>query len=97
MEHCRMCENKFLPKDKDPEDGLCIMCHISLCQKGVVKCSRCANAIKKLIAWAMDPNNGDSDELEYTPDIKLSKDFNKRFKEKFKKEFGEDFKENFKE
>ena len=54
MERCRMCENKLSPKDKNSEDGLYIMCHISLCQEGVIKCSRCTEAIEKLIAWATE-------------------------------------------
>lgn len=89
MERCRMCENKFFPRDKDPEDGLCIMCHISLCQEGVIKCSRCTEAIEKLIAWTTEFDE------EYE-EIELSKDFDKKFREKFKKEFGEEFKEKFK-
>lgn len=38
--YCRMCEEKIYSKTMD---GLCEMCHISLCQKTPDKCARCQN------------------------------------------------------
>jgi hypothetical protein len=38
--HCRMCERKLVERTPD---GLCMMCHLALCQEDADRCSRCQN------------------------------------------------------
>ena len=45
---CRMCENKIIGNS---DDGLCVMCHMSLCQKEAEDCKRCVDICDGLIKW----------------------------------------------
>jgi len=45
---CRMCERE-VNWDVVPVDGLCSQCHISLCQKGLGKCVRCAKIMDGMV------------------------------------------------
>jgi len=48
VKRCRMCESKFILQDKVPEDGLCLICHMNLCQKETEDCPRCSKAMEAL-------------------------------------------------
>lgn len=49
-----MCENKLFSKK---EDGLCIMCHMALCQQEACECPRCTDACEKIIKWMKEDEN----------------------------------------
>lgn len=57
---CRMCENK-IHGNPAPIDGLCAMCHISLCQKGMGKCIRCAKITDSLVNFLYGPDEQEED------------------------------------
>jgi len=48
MLECRMCE-KEIPGEVLPIDGLCSKCHISLCDKELGKCVKCAQIIDNML------------------------------------------------
>ncbi len=54
---CKMCENKMFKKTKD---GMCMSCHMSLCQKKAIDCLRCNDVCSKLIDWVYKENKNDS-------------------------------------
>ncbi len=55
--YCRICEKKIFYKSFD---GLCAMCHISICQESPNKCIRCQNVTNGLVEWLkiMEEDNG---------------------------------------
>ena len=55
-----MCEYEFKLKESIPKDGLCAKCHMSLCQKGVGKCVRCAQLIDRMVDFVF-PEKGPED------------------------------------
>ena len=46
-----MCERKLF---KESKDGLCVMCHMSLCQEEAIDCERCKNICETLINWVKE-------------------------------------------
>ena len=47
-----MCGIKFFFPDSPPPDGLCIDCHLSLCQEGIDGgCPRCHNTLNNILRW----------------------------------------------
>ena len=52
-----MCEKKIFNKSFD---GLCTICHISICQEISNKCIRCQNVFNGLVEWLKikEENNG---------------------------------------
>lgn len=60
-----MCETKMLG-DTAPLDGLCGMCHISLCQKGLGKCVRCAKITDNLVNFLYPEKDPDGEEKKET-------------------------------
>lgn len=52
MDHCRFCECKLYEKEKGQgHDGLCILCHMSLCQSKATGCLRCMEFCEKILDW----------------------------------------------
>ena len=47
MKKCRMCEK--IKETTSSLDGLCDQCHLSLCQKGLGKCVRCAKVVDGIV------------------------------------------------
>jgi hypothetical protein len=55
IERCRMCEIKLLAESND---GLCTMCHVTLCQDKPYNCERCKKAAMVLLKWNKKEENG---------------------------------------
>lgn len=46
---------------QDTEDGLCTMCHMSLCQVDAIECKRCVDICDKLLKWVQQTNLEEED------------------------------------
>ena len=54
MKNCRFCECKLHENDW-AQDGLCIMCHMSLCQSEATGCLRCMDFCEKILDMVKNP------------------------------------------
>jgi len=63
MVNCRMCERK-IPGEYIPIDGLCSQCHLSLCDKGIGKCVRCAKIVDNMVSFLYPEKYSDGEEKD---------------------------------